>query len=147
MHPIRFHCGNYERFQEPDEYLLITQGVQTDKVMSQTGYNILKRAEDGPVIVFSNVNIVFNGFRKAIAEANFDSDPDIKVIFYPDDLECFQEESKINRYAYLDNWPSDMFNQDCADAASIITAVSNRRKKEKLAKGKDQNQDTAPEAS
>jgi hypothetical protein len=144
-HSIRFHCGNFERFAEPNEFLLITQVVQTDKVMSETGYNILKRAESGPVIVFCNNENTFNGLRRAIVDANFDVDPDVEAIFYPEDVKEETKVCPVDRNGRIKLWPKGMFDQVTSDLCAIITGTSRNKKVNESRKDQDQN--TATKAS
>lgn len=129
MHPIRFHTGNYERVLLSDGFIIITQGVETGKASSINGQNVVKMAEKEPINVFSNVETVFSGFRRGIVELGLDVDPDIEVIFYPEDVNLPHKTIKINRFGRLESWPHDMLNQTVDDSRSIIMKSMNLRKK------------------
>ena len=147
MNSIRFHCGNFERFAFNNEYyLLITQGTKTDKKMSEAGYDLLGAAEIAPITVFCNNENTFNGLRRAIVERNFDTDPDVEVIFYPDEDERQVAACPVDRNGRIKLWPRDMFDQVSADLCAIINGAS-RNKKANAERRENQNQDTATETS
>jgi hypothetical protein len=115
MKKLTFHCGDWSQIDPKTQASLrvISQVWQTGKHMSDIGKQLLADAEHIEQVVFSNIDVVFNGLRVAIRQKFQDMDRGERSHILDEVVFMFHRpggavEVPISKYGTI-CWPPDGF--------------------------------------